>query len=413
MKRKVILGSFLVLACMIPLPGRAVIVCSDLIISVDVPTTFSTISTTLEAYQALRCTNNAYNTPPIFFDGSGLGAGVNIVSLASLSPTEFIFTVDAPVKIGAANCPSTGCTSSCNFETRDIIKATNESGTWKYCMYIDNPSGLGAGTVIDSLALASNGTDLLMSFDVPTTLGGTTYSQNDIVKYNVVTSTWSSFLRGVDLFLPNGTNVVGFEVLAFHPTDNLFGDYVYMFDVPTTTNNPGGLNGARTRWGWRHFEGNWDPVNPFFKDDGIPEGNLTTDFMISAVPGDVKSNSLRISKNGTNLNLSWQNDCANNQYEIYEGTIGSYYSHNTQISCQIVGTSTTITPSAGNKYYLVVARRYNAEGSYGKNSSGAERPQSGSACVPTQTLTSCTSFAATVQKRTKGSFRSIRTRFKK
>ena len=43
----------------------------------------------------------------------------------------------------------------------------------------------------------------------------------------------------------------------------------------------------------------------------------------------------------------------------------------------------------GDRYYLVVPRNPNDEGSYGTNSSAVERPQGSAVCIPTQVLGTC------------------------
>jgi hypothetical protein len=75
-------------------------------------------------------------------------------------------------------------------------------------------------------------------------------------------------------------------------------------------------------------------------------------------------------------------------YEIYEGTIGSWYSHELRY-CSTGGiTSKTFTPLAGNSYYLVVPTNGTREGSYGTNSAGVERPPGSPACL-TQQVGNC------------------------
>jgi hypothetical protein len=87
---------------------------------------------------------------------------------------------------------------------------------------------------------------------------------------------------------------------------------------------------------------------------------------------------------GSNLTLTWSVSCAagDNDYEVYEGTLGDFASH-APISCTTAGaTSATVAPSAGNRYYLVVPRNAFSEGSYGRRHDGSERPQSLVACRP-------------------------------
>ncbi len=75
-------------------------------------------------------------------------------------------------------------------------------------------------------------------------------------------------------------------------------------------------------------------------------------------------------------------------YEIYEGTIGDFTTH-APLFCSTDGATTkTFTPAAENRYYLVVPRNPDLEGSYGVNSSNAQRPRGTPACLPQQ-LGSC------------------------
>jgi hypothetical protein len=69
-------------------------------------------------------------------------------------------------------------------------------------------------------------------------------------------------------------------------------------------------------------------------------------------------------------------------YEVYEGTVGDYYSHSARL-CTTGGlTSATITPGSGSRYYLIVPRNTSSEGSYGVDSNGIERPRGTPACGP-------------------------------
>jgi hypothetical protein len=106
--------------------------------------------------------------------------------------------------------------------------------------------------------------------------------------------------------------------------------------------------------------------------------------------GTVPGNPLRITRNpGTGmLNLTWSASCSatDTDYAVYEGQIGTWYSH-TSIACTTGGaTSKTIAPAPGNRYYLVVPEDAAHEGSYGRRSNGAERPPGGARCRPTQAI---------------------------
>ncbi len=118
-----------------------------------------------------------------------------------------------------------------------------------------------------------------------------------------------------------------------------------------------------------------------------------------SIPGEVPQKNgsgtpVLISKSGTNsLTITWGatgGTCTTTDYAIYRGIIGSYYSH-TQLLCSDTNKDFTETISAGTDsyYYLVVALTATEEGSYGKSSSGAERPRGQSKCVPNQNFGDC------------------------
>ena len=86
----------------------------------------------------------------------------------------------------------------------------------------------------------------------------------------------------------------------------------------------------------------------------------------------------------------WGSRCsaAHSDYAIYEGTIGAWYSH-VPLQCGTGnGHAIIVVPGAAtpNHYYLLVPVTSAAEGSYGLDSNGAERPVSTSPCKPAQDL---------------------------
>ena len=107
-----------------------------------------------------------------------------------------------------------------------------------------------------------------------------------------------------------------------------------------------------------------------------------------AAPGG-RINGLTVNKSGGNVNLSWFRSCstADTNYEVYEGSVGSWASH-VPVTCATGGTTSSFAPAAGNRYYLIVPTNGASEGSYGKSSAGVERPASSSACVA-QSIGSC------------------------
>jgi hypothetical protein len=94
-------------------------------------------------------------------------------------------------------------------------------------------------------------------------------------------------------------------------------------------------------------------------------------------------NGLTVNKSGAaNIALNWLQSCsaADNNYGVYEGVLGTWYSH-VPVNCATGGRSATFPPAAGNRYYLVVPTNGATEGSYGANSAGVERPASPAACA--------------------------------
>ena len=77
-------------------------------------------------------------------------------------------------------------------------------------------------------------------------------------------------------------------------------------------------------------------------------------------------------------------------YGIYEGSLGSWYSH-TRIDCADATPklSEEVTPGAGNRYYLVVAHNGAEEGSYGIDGASGERPLGTAVCASAQEISPC------------------------
>jgi len=120
-------------------------------------------------------------------------------------------------------------------------------------------------------------------------------------------------------------------------------------------------------------------------------------FVLSGGSGSVPDGSgvgtvpLTVSQAGSNLTLSWGTSClpGDTDYEVYEGTLGLYYSHASKL-CTTGGSPTATFPApVGSVYYLVVPTTTLREGSYGHNSSGSERPQGTSACLPQVVNSTC------------------------
>jgi hypothetical protein len=165
--------------------------------------------------------------------------------------------------------------------------------------------------------------------------------------------------------------------VAFDPTDNTLyiGTSNKVFHYATTGTSLGSFTipGSDGRFvDGLEFEGTVP---------GVPAGR---------VPASAPGVPLTLTKSGSDLTLQWGASCiaTDADYEVYEGTLGTFFSHLPRL-CTTGGLlAATITPSPGDRYYLVVPRNDSREGSYGVYGSGTERPMSFAACLA-QTTGSC------------------------
>ena len=84
------------------------------------------------------------------------------------------------------------------------------------------------------------------------------------------------------------------------------------------------------------------------------------------------------------ITLSWDHSCrpSDSNYTVYEGLLGDFTSHEPRFCTTMGATTKTFAPATASRYYLVVPRTANREGSYGTDHFGLERPGSSSACLP-------------------------------
>lgn len=91
---------------------------------------------------------------------------------------------------------------------------------------------------------------------------------------------------------------------------------------------------------------------------------------------------LRVARLAAGLELSWSASCSTSDvdYAVHEGTLGDFTSH-VPVECSTAGATTAVVPEpAHDAYYLIVPTDGAADGSYGTNSAGMERPESAAAC---------------------------------
>ena len=101
---------------------------------------------------------------------------------------------------------------------------------------------------------------------------------------------------------------------------------------------------------------------------------------------------LTVAKSGTNLSLAWTapgGTCQVTGYGLYRGTLPWTGYNHASVNCAITATSTTTAQGTGSYYYLIVPSNASNEGSYGKSSAGAQRPQGTTPCKTSQDSTTC------------------------
>jgi hypothetical protein len=93
---------------------------------------------------------------------------------------------------------------------------------------------------------------------------------------------------------------------------------------------------------------------------------------------------LRADRSGGGVTLSWDGSCVatDADYAVYEGALGAFTSHVPRLCSTAGARSAALALPAGDAYWLVVPRNAAAEGSYGQDGGGAERPPAVAACLP-------------------------------
>ena len=91
------------------------------------------------------------------------------------------------------------------------------------------------------------------------------------------------------------------------------------------------------------------------------------------------------------LDLSWAASCraGATDYAVYEGQLGTWYSHEPKQCTSGGALSLTLVPSGGDRYYLVAPLSAGFLGSFGTATSGAERPDGLGSCGTDRALAPC------------------------
>ena len=298
-------------------------------------------------------------------------------------PGNWLFSVEAASNLGGS-LPTPA-------EPRDVIR--RDSAAAYSFFFCGAGAGVPAASNVDAIYLEGGDTgNLIVSFDVPTTIGASTFDPADLVRFRhtgPACGDWA--LAAVPLAfdasaagagIPATTNLIGADLVG--------GKLVLAFDVPSdllptlgpTTYVPGDLV-------------TWDGANfsIFESLAAWPISSLVDGLTGPANPGRVPP-TLKINKSTLtpgDLTLIWTASCSEGaiDYGIYQGTIGSWYSH-TLKDCHDDPPALTeeVTPAAASSYYLVVPQNGIEEGSYGLATAG-ERPVGAAQCIGLQSITAC------------------------
>jgi hypothetical protein len=314
------------------------------------------------------------------------------------APGAWLFAVEAPSDLGGSlPVPA---------EPRDVIRL---DGGGTFALYFDGscvaaPVPLGSG--ID--AMYQDGGDagsLVFSFDVPTDILGVTYMPSELVRFKPIglpPCGWDVSGSVIDFatiggYFPGSTNVTGADFAA--------GRWILAFDIPVDlappvgpTRTPGQLV-ATNGLVWNHFLDDLQAEGT----PGWPISSVVDALACSANPGRIDSPTVQIllDKSLPTIEILCPGGCSSGAeaWGLYEGTIANVhdgiYDHvavpgKCQESCP--GSIFHVPPALTSTYYIVVPHSCGEEGSYGRNSSGVERPQAAAPadrCVVAQNLSPC------------------------
>lgn len=268
---------------------------------------------------------------------------------------------------------------------QDVLRTPGVGAAPFFC---GKAMGVPDGVSVDSIFTVGGDNGLLvLSFDSLVSFGGTEHFPADLLAFQRVGPLCSNWVFTGAWFdstltlppVPVTTNVVG--------ADERLGQTILSFDVPTTLAGVTYRPGELVSWNGAAFASySFDPAWSFGASSG--------DFAFLADPGRIPPTltATRLVPSGASIQVSWSSSCSvgGSDYAVYEGKIGSWYSH-VPVVCTDAGVplTETIATAAGDRYYLVVPHNANDEGSYGTDAFFVERPQLPGACVIPQSLTPC------------------------
>jgi hypothetical protein len=359
------------------MPGWLLLVMSLTEVSAQVPSYFEVpdvptkiLGTSYRPWDIVRNSSGSYSTV------ASLPAGTAVDGLCLLDGGNWLLSVEVPTNLGATT-----------WDPRDVLRWDGAGGFSPYGPYAGAVAQIPVTSNVDAVFLDHTGA-VIVSFDVPTRIGSITYQPADLVRYN------GSTFDASPLRLPEIPITVNLSAAG------RFGMFLAVsFDVPVVLDSGTYLPGQIASW-----TGN--SLVPFDPQPAWPANHSST---VNAVtfsptpsgaaqdpgefPASPRSRGLVVDRLGSGmLRLSWSpSDCAGGENAgIYQGTLGSWYSH-TAIACNdaFPYLQEDVPLPSGNAYFLVVPHNaVHEEGSYGVGRLGnlnAPRPRGASVCETTQT----------------------------
>jgi hypothetical protein len=341
---------------------------------------------------------------------ASLPAAIKIGALQRMNSGDWLLSVTAPATLGGTT-----------FEPSDVVRF---DGIDTYTLFFGGAAnGVPPGSAIDTLFLdGGDSGNLILGFDVPTTIAGNTYEPADLVRYDGTGFTLFFDASAATPPIPLSRNVTGASVQG--------ANLLLTFDVPTSLGSTTFLPGDLVAWDGASFSlyyrdpswpagarlaamGNASPclamaevcdgvdndcdnlVDEDEDGDGVgvcgdcDDANPT----VVAVPSAIAN--LNVMENSGGYRLTWDNQSATagsgTRYDVFSGLASSLrpLGDFSTGSCFAEDDSSPFLdvtgppPPVGQAYYFMIRAQNecpNGTGSYGTSTRNTTAAQSPSAC---------------------------------
>ncbi len=323
-------------------------------------------------------------------------------------PDNWLMSIETPGELAGLIVPAA--------EPSDVLRSDAGLVSKFFCgSLLPAASAVPTGSDIDAIYLeGDDGGPLVVSFDVPTTIGSVTFQPSQLVRYRrtgVGCTGWTLDISIFDpatagtTYFPSSANVIGADETSF--------GWIFVLDVPTdlapsagpATYLPGQVVSFDSAIG----------VFDLFDDLQVsgapvwPISSLLDALSCQANPGRVNvpaGDQITLGKAvAPDITVFWPASCASGaeDYGVYQGSIAAVdagvYDH-VLFSCTDTAPllEETLTPAGSSSYYLLVPHNSKDEGAYGLDRDYTrvplqiERPQAAlplSRCAVSQILAGC------------------------